>query len=185
MKMLFLHGLEGSPNGTKAKYLRSKFGDDRVISPAWRVSGKVADCLDEIVASAAKLPKDEELIVVGSSFGGYLATLLHERIPQIVGFVLINPSQVAGPKKELLELFSDLRSYPIQKNFGYATAVLLGNEDDICDPDITEAFFDPFSGVTRVDDDHRFSNPESLKLIGEKIEAIEHSWFIAGLSDDD
>lgn len=184
MSILFLHGLEGSPHGTKARYLKKEFGESAVITPAWRVSGRVADCLEAIVQSTAQLPKDDELVAVGSSFGGYLASLLPRRIHQIVGLVLINPAMVGGPNSKLSDLFSDLESFPIQKNEDYVRFILLGNQDEICDPDATQAFFEGCPGIRRLDDDHRFSRPESLKLIAESIRTVESHWFIGNLDPD-
>lgn len=184
MSILFLHGLEGSYNGTKAEYLRSRFGEEHVITPAWRVSNRIIDCLAAICQATAHLPKSDELVAVGSSFGGYLATLLERRIPQVVGYVLINPAMVGRPRQELIQQFPDSPDYPIQRHRGCIQIVLLSNQDEVCDPDLTEAFYEGVGHVIRVDDGHRASKPATLQRIGDEITRVEAHWFIPGFSDD-
>lgn len=68
MNILFCHGKEGSPNGTKAQTIRAAFGN--VVTPTLTNSYAPADFQNdlEIVEQAAK----EVDVLVGSSRGGAL-----------------------------------------------------------------------------------------------------------------
>ncbi len=70
-KVLFLHGLEGSPKGSKAKWLKKNF---KGVTPKLDVS-----TFEAAVASAKKaIRKERPSIIVGSSFGGaVLLELMH------------------------------------------------------------------------------------------------------------
>ena len=69
-RVLFLHGLEGSPHGTKGTWLREHYD---VVAPALDTSSIEAALEDALAALAA-----EPDVVVGSSFGGaVLLELLH------------------------------------------------------------------------------------------------------------
>lgn len=69
MRVLFMHGLESSPQGNKARYLARHF---EVYTPAMN-TGDFPACLEQQAAAIAEFRPD---VVVGSSFGGALAVLL-------------------------------------------------------------------------------------------------------------
>jgi predicted esterase len=69
MRVQFLHGLESSPQGNKARYLAARF---ETLTPAMDTSDFAA-CLEQQAAAIAAFRPD---VVVGSSFGGALAVLL-------------------------------------------------------------------------------------------------------------
>ena len=85
-RIVFLHGMESSPDGTKATYLREKFG---AVSPALRHLG-----LRQQVDSASKyLHKKNKTVVVGSSLGGLAALgLVNRYANQIAHLVLLAPA---------------------------------------------------------------------------------------------
>ncbi len=89
MKILFLHGLESGPHGTKFHALREMFGE--VVSPdctgVTDESSRLA--IIEQVVDAAEAP----FLVVGSSMGGLMALLLQRSRPEAVaGMVLCAPA---------------------------------------------------------------------------------------------
>lgn len=69
MRVLFMHGLESSPQGNKARYLARHF---EAHTPAMD-TGDFQACLEQQAAAIAEFRPD---VVVGSSFGGALAVLL-------------------------------------------------------------------------------------------------------------
>lgn len=69
MRVLFMHGLESSPQGNKARYLARHF---EAHTPAMD-TGDFAACLEQQAREVAAFRPD---VVVGSSFGGALAVLL-------------------------------------------------------------------------------------------------------------
>jgi alpha/beta superfamily hydrolase len=69
VKVLFIHGLESSPQGNKARYLAQHF---EAHTPAMD-TGDFQACYEQQVKEVAAVEPD---IVVGSSFGGARAVLM-------------------------------------------------------------------------------------------------------------
>lgn len=78
MKILFLHGLEGRPDGTKPKYLRS-LGYE-VFSP----SLPKEDLFDSIKIAQAWVDRYKPDVIVGSSRGGAIAAHLDADVRKIM-----------------------------------------------------------------------------------------------------
>ena len=72
LRVQFIHGLEGSPQGAKARFLAGPFD---VIAPAMDTS----DFAGAIEAQARALAERQPDVVVGSSFGGAIAVELIDR----------------------------------------------------------------------------------------------------------
>ena len=72
LRVQFIHGLEGSPRGNKARYLAEHF---EAVTPAMDTSDFEA-CVDVQARSLESFPPD---VLVGSSFGGAVAVALLER----------------------------------------------------------------------------------------------------------
>jgi hypothetical protein len=84
-KIIFLHGMESSPNGTKATYLREQFG---AVSPALRHLG-----LKEQVSAVEHFFGKNSAVVVGSSLGGLAALGLANKCPKkICHLILLAPA---------------------------------------------------------------------------------------------
>ena len=85
-KVWFFHGLESGPHGAKYQRLAEEF---EVESPDFQGMD-----IWERLEKAERLTRgEEELVVVGSSFGGLLAALLYERYPErFRGYVLMAPA---------------------------------------------------------------------------------------------
>lgn len=86
MIRIFLHGLESSSRGAKAAFLRDHFPD--MIIPDFRGS------LSERMKSLKSILRGRrEIILVGSSFGGLMATLYAmENGDDVVRLVLLAPA---------------------------------------------------------------------------------------------
>jgi predicted esterase YcpF (UPF0227 family) len=106
-RLLYLHGFLSGPASKKARDLASRMRErgcgDAFVCPQLPVSPKAAIALAESLLVPGTT-------VVGSSLGGYYATWLCERHPDLVtGAVLVNPAVVAhvsleryiGPQKNL------------------------------------------------------------------------------------
>jgi alpha-beta hydrolase superfamily lysophospholipase len=85
-RLVFAHGLEGSPDGAKATYLRETLG---AVAPWLGASG-----LDEQVRVLAEAAGDDgPAVVIGSSLGGLAALGLACRQPALVGrLILLAPA---------------------------------------------------------------------------------------------
>lgn len=155
-QVVFLHGLESGPNGTKGAILTSKFG---------------AECpdfmgmdFDQRLAVMDSLYKDRtRLILVGSSMGAILAIHWAASNPQAVkGLVLIAPA--LGVDKAGIPACHPTPRHP--------TAVLAGAQDDLIP---LEKIQDKFCNVVVCDDGHRMSNKETLE------EIVRVTWDLATL----
>ena len=143
MKLLFFHGLESGPHGSKFQTLSKHF---EIESPDFQNLA-----LEERVAKAEALTEGEDdLVVVGSSFGGLVASILYDKHPErFRGYVLMAPALHHLEPKSMPE----------------RCAVIHGNADEIV----------PFEDVKRicakfgapffeVDDEHRLANSHELMV---------------------
>ncbi|PLY02842.1 MAG: hypothetical protein C0622_05155 [Desulfuromonas sp.] len=146
MKILFLHGLESGPHGSKYQALKAMFGD--ILAPD--CSG-VSDPWQRLEIIQKAIAEEEgPFLVVGSSMGGLMAMLLHQANPgPIAGMVLCAPAL-------------HRRETPA---FDYAdlppTRVIHGSFDDVVPPASSLRFG---ARLTLVDDDHRLANSMDIIL---------------------
>ncbi|MCD6528011.1 MAG: alpha/beta fold hydrolase [Desulfuromonas sp.] len=145
MQIVFLHGLETGPHGTKYQALKEMFGV--VLSP---------DC-EGIKDSQQRLQviqhtlKDETgpFVVVGSSAGGLMALLLQREDPRVAGLVLCAPALHT-------EAAQDLTTDGLPP-----TVVIHGRQDDVVPIEASRRFGAP---LIEVDDDHRLNGSFPLML---------------------
>jgi pimeloyl-ACP methyl ester carboxylesterase len=88
LKLIFLHGLEGTSQGVKATLLRSIFPD--ILTPDFKGS------LDERMRDLCViLGEQTRWIMIGSSFGGLMAALFAcQRPQQVRKLVLLAPALI-------------------------------------------------------------------------------------------
>ena len=155
MDVAFLHGLETGPHGAKYQALRRLIPD--IMAP---------DCegIFDIDARLAVIEREltgrNELLLVGSSFGGLAAVLLASRHPErVAGCVLCAPA-VQG-----LDL-AQLRSLPAE------TVIIHGRQDEIVPLAASAALAARFSMVRLlvVEGGHRLA--ESLELLVSEVGAM-------------
>jgi pimeloyl-ACP methyl ester carboxylesterase len=139
MKRLFLHGLDSSGFGTKGRYFAEKFPD--MLRPDF--AGSLTERMTRLHAIIADLA---DLIIVGSSFGGLMATCLaKERPADIKRVVLLAPAL-------------NFKEYqPPPARLPTETILIIGRHDTVTPPDIVisaaERTFARLH-ITVVDDDH-------------------------------
>ena len=114
-KIVYLHGLESEPGGTKVSFLATK---GTVYAPA--MDYKTLD-LDEFIHTLG-MPD----LIIGSSMGGYVADIIGSRLGSDV--LLFNPALHSR------EIDPEYEYY----NNGYIRTIVLGTEDDIIDPELTK-----------------------------------------------
>ncbi len=140
MKILFLHGLESGPHGSKYQALKEIF--DEVIAPD--CSG-IKDEIERLKIIQREIRhEDGQFLVVGSSMGGLMALLLQKAQPErVAGLVLCAPA-IHRPAAGKL----DLNNLP-------PTIVIHGTRDDVVPVEASQPFG---NRLIKVDDDHRLSN---------------------------
>ena len=94
LRIVYLHGFASSPASTKASFFRSRL---RELGLDLQVPDLAPDFRRVTITSQLKvaepLVEDGPVVLLGSSLGGYLATILAERHPETVaGLVLFAPA---------------------------------------------------------------------------------------------
>jgi len=114
MTKIFLHGLESSSKGAKSSFLRALFPDMLIPDFKGSLSERMAS-LEVILAGM------ENIIIVGSSFGGLMATIYAmERQESVDRLVLLAPALN----------FPEFSQYKL-KNIKVPTRVIIGNDDNV------------------------------------------------------
>ena len=114
-RIVYLHGLESEPGGTKVSFLATK---GTVYAPA--MDYKTLD-LDEFIHTLG-MPD----LIIGSSMGGYVADIIGSRLGSDV--LLFNPALHSR------EIDPEYEYY----NNGYIRTIVLGTEDNIINPELTK-----------------------------------------------
>lgn len=144
MQIVFLHGLETGPHGSKYQALKQMFGE--VISPDCE---GVKDAEQRLVIIRQTLKdKSGPFLVVGSSAGGLMALLLQREDSRVTGLVLCAPA-----------LHTDASATLTAENLP-DTMIIHGRFDDVVPIEASRRFGAP---LIEVDDGHRLN--DSLPLI--------------------
>ena len=140
MTTLFLHGLESSSKGTKARWLRQHF--PTVVIPDF--TGTLGTRMEKLnVILAGK----EELLLIGSSFGGLMTTIYaQENENQVKKVILLAPALN----------FPEFSQY-LERKTSVPAQLYIGRQDIICPADsvipVAQNIFTHLS-VYVSDDDH-------------------------------
>ncbi len=146
--IVFAHGLEGSPHGTKVRALRE--AGFEVVAPDGRgrdLAARVAG-LQEATARGG-------VVLAGSSYGGLAAAFLAQRFPERFTGLLL-----CAPAFNLAEAPAD-RPETIVAPAGLETIVIHGRADDIVPVEVSRAYRDrsgPHVTLREVDDGHRLAS---------------------------
>ncbi len=139
LRVQFIHGLEGSPQGDKPRFLAEHFD---TLTPAMDTS----DLDGSIATQAAALAADTPDVVVGSSFGGAITVALLDR------GLWRGPTLLLAPAAARLDL-------PNRLPDGVAVTVVHGLRDDIIPIEDSRALAATGTPAlvrfVEVDDDHR------------------------------
>lgn len=142
-KRMFIHGLEGSSRGNKARLLRSYFPD--ILTPDF--VGSVAERMDQL---ESLLTADDNLVLIGSSLGGLMAAMYTCQYPaKLQQLVLLAPA-LAHPE------FEPFRSCRV----AVPTCIYHGTQDDVVPLEpVRNIAQQVFTSLTFqvVEDDHRLT----------------------------
>tara|TARA_B100001094_G_C18125857_1_gene769416 strand:+ start:281 stop:763 length:483 start_codon:yes stop_codon:yes gene_type:complete len=150
MKVLFLHGLESKPGGSKAKHL-AKAGY-KVLNPALP-----RESFAESVAIAQEVIDNEMPdLVIGSSRGGAVAMSVSTRG---AGLILIAPAWKRFVDEDRMKEFK-------VRVDSQNTIILHSDHDDLVLPQDSDYLSESF-GVKKVcvGESHRMSDPEALEAL--------------------
>lgn len=149
--IVFLHGMESGPHGSKYHLLREL--DPQILAPD---CAGVHDLPARMAIVERELAGKQNLLLVGSSFGGLVAALYAGRHPQAVfGCVLCAPALFDDQVQEL----AALQQVPEK------TVILHGTRDDIVDIAVSRRFAAKHGcRLVEVEDGHRLENSRPLLL---------------------
>ena len=141
---VFIHGLESTSQGTKAQYFRKLF-------PQMMIEDYTGDFQKRMQKLSGLLGGLDNLILVGSSFGGLMAAWFAlENEPRVKKLILLAPALI-------LEGFENAANRKLQ----IPVILYHGIKDDVVNPDkvkkIAEKTFARLE-YHLVDDDHPLSN---------------------------
>jgi predicted esterase YcpF (UPF0227 family) len=161
--LYYIHGYQSSPNGEKATLLKEKL---QAIPISYREGAPgelvISECLSRISEAIAH---DQQVILIGSSLGGFLAASTALTHPTIKHLILLNPA-IIPPEQDLttikdvpLRILQDMKDPRLfQQKIPAAITILRGTLDDVV-PDEWIIRFVQAQNVTLqlYNDDHRFS----------------------------
>ncbi|WP_373030923.1 YqiA/YcfP family alpha/beta fold hydrolase [Sulfurovum sp.] len=174
-KILYLHGFASCGEGNKSTLLKAYFGADSVIAPDLPPSPIDALNIIEEILRSSKID-----ILIGSSLGGYYATVLAEKY--CMKAVLLNPStqpwetlaaytgwqkrfcdeEVFEFKSVYLEQLKMLRTAPSKGEY----LLLLQSEDEVLDYTKAQSLYNKQKIIVEYGGNHRFENlDEYLSMI--------------------
>ena len=164
--LYFLHGLEGSPQGTKASYLKRHY--PQVVCPP------LSPDLDQRLAVLRSIIRGPALLI-GSSLGGLSALAFAMEAPQLVlGMVLVAPAvgyyeseRLSAEQRDLLDGL-----YVPQ---GIPTQILAAERDHLIPPqsirDLVERSPEPKAvGLTFYDDVHSMN--QHLEQLAQALDQV-------------
>lgn len=138
--ILFLHGLNSSSKGTKGRYFRDHFLN--VLCPDF--SGDLNQRLSQLEDQCRSL---SSLTLIGSSFGGLMATCFAIHHPQQVSRIIL-----LAPALN----FSEFK--PPNSKIAIPTLLVMGANDTVCPP----ALVQPLAEKTFADIEIRINNDDHL-----------------------
>ena len=146
-QLIFIHGLEGSSQGVKARLLRGIFPG--ILTPDFR--GPLAERMEHL--AAVLLPTETgaseppQWIIIGSSFGGLMGALFACRHPDLVQKLILLAPALVWPE------FASHPSEPVS----VPTVVYHGKRDEVIPLALVQHLAEKvFQNLTfhAVDDDH-------------------------------
>ena len=166
MRLCFLHGLDSSPQGTKARLLKTHYPDCLIPSLPPDIHERV-----RIVEQMIHAPT----IVIGSSLGGLTALMFAIAHPDLIAAMLLLAPAVGCRDESIFRTDQKRILLSLCVPAAIPTVIIAGTRDDVIPLSSIRALFQrsPDPSMIRlheVDDDHNLH--QSLKLILEAIEQI-------------
>lgn len=162
--LYYIHGYLSSPEGTKGALLKEKLNAKPIKYRDCKPEDLViVDCLNRI---RDEIKNDIEVVLIGSSLGGFLAAKTALKQTNVGKLILINPAIIPPqvdintiqgmPKRILADMKDNLL---FERKLDAEIYILLGTEDDVV-PHFWSIEFAKAqeANVKFYHDDHRFAN---------------------------
>lgn len=162
--LYYIHGYLSNPNSTKGKLFKKKL---KAIPIKYRDCKPeeivISDCLKQI---KKVIEKDKEIILIGSSFGGFLAAKTALENNNVKQIILLNPAiippyvdifKIKEMPKKLLRDMKDKNLF--KKKINTIIYILVGIKDELIPSDWPIEFALSQDATIRfLYDDHSFTN---------------------------
>ena len=154
MRVLFCHGKEGNPEGTKALAIKEEFNDGIVVAPRLTNSYCETDFTKDLVVVEA-FAKGAD-VLVGSSRGGALVCQADTETPKIL----------IAPAWKKFSVLPKLTKHDV---------ILHCAEDDMVPYEDSVRLAELFGCMLiECGEDHRMSDPETLEIIKQTIKELTY-----------
>jgi len=150
--IIFAHGMEGTPNGSKIRSLRD--AGFEVLAPDFQ--GMALDERVDLLQRVCEEYRTASAVLAGSSYGGLAASIVAMRMPDAFRGLLL-----CAPALHLDEPPVDAQTVLIAPK-GMKTAIIHGIDDDIvpisCSIEYAERSGEDIVAFHQVDDGHRLAD---------------------------
>lgn len=161
--LYYIHGYMSDPNSTKGVLLKEKLNAKAIkyrdCEPEDLI---ISDCLDRI---KKEIENDENAILIGSSFGGFLAAKTALGNPNVKQIILLNPAiippsvditKIQGMPQRILSEIQDTRLF--KEKIASGIFILVGIKDNLIPFKWPIEFaMTQETAVRFFDDDHSFT----------------------------
>jgi predicted esterase YcpF (UPF0227 family) len=174
--LYYLHGYLSGPNSTKGKLMRERF--NALPIDYQQNQSEILDVDKSLREIMETIADDTDPILIGSSFGGFLAAETALSSAAVKTIILLNPAIIPpradthlliGIPEHIIEKMRDNRLF--ETKLQARVFILLGIRDEVVPADWSISFAKAQKAtVTFLDDDHAFTgNPFRLLNIVEEI----------------
>jgi len=160
--LYYIHGYESSPDGTKGTIFKEKLNSKSIRYRDCKPEDIViSDCLRRI---AEEIKDDREIVLIGSSLGGFLAAKTALNNSNVKQIILLNPALIP-PAIDLntikdipMSILTDMKDDRLfNEKLDASIFIFSGIEDEIVSPNwILEFARVQEATVKFLHDDHRF-----------------------------
>lgn len=182
-QIFYIHGFASGRNSSTGNWILNNF--DNVHLLEYNSNGNYQDNLNSLITQIKSFinPKEDRILLIGSSLGGFYAADIVGRIPIRTKCILINPS--ITPRESLKQFIGENTNFSTNKKFiftqdivesypqginkakftGIDAYVLLGKNDEVLDYRVAENFFKDRAAIEYLNCGHRLNNYNRLKEI--------------------
>jgi len=161
--LYYIHGYQSSPNSTKGQLFKEKLNAKAIQYRDCKPEDLIiSDCLKRI---ANEIKDDDNVVLIGSSLGGFLAASIALEHSNVKKLILLNPATIPpsmdvdtiqGMPRRILSEMKNHRLF--EEKINAEITILMGTEDDVIPYSWIFEFAMPQEATVRfLHDDHSFT----------------------------
>lgn len=182
-QIFYIHGFASGRNSSTGNWIQNNF--DNVHLLEYNSSGIYQDNLNSLIKQIKDIinPKEDRILLIGSSLGGFYAADIVGKIPIRTKCILINPG--INPQESLKQFIGENTNFSTNEKFiltqdivdsypqsvnkakftGIDACILLSKNDEVLDYRVAEKFFKGRAAIEYLDCGHRLNTYDRLKEI--------------------